>query len=57
MATSNDLEKLTWAWKGWRDASGKGMPDKYEEFVQLQNELAKLNGLVFFFIFQKMVYF
>lgn len=25
-------------WKGWRDASGKKMKDKYAEFVKLSNE-------------------
>lgn len=44
MATSNDANVLLWAWKGWRDISGKKMPDIYEEFVHLQNKAAKLNG-------------
>ncbi|ESO05113.1 hypothetical protein HELRODRAFT_111546 [Helobdella robusta] len=44
IAKSNDLDELTWAWKGWRDASGKLMPDMYEEFVSLLNKAAKING-------------
>nr|Q6Q4G4.1 RecName: Full=Angiotensin-converting enzyme; AltName: Full=Dipeptidyl carboxypeptidase I; AltName: Full=Kininase II; AltName: Full=TtACE; Flags: Precursor [Theromyzon tessulatum]AAS57725.1 angiotensin-converting enzyme [Theromyzon tessulatum] len=44
ISKSNDLEELTWAWKGWRDASGKHMPDKYDEFVQLLNKAANING-------------
>ena len=44
MAKSNDTNELLWAWKGWRDATGKKLPDKYEEFVHLQNKAAKLNG-------------
>ena len=44
MAKSNDTNELLWAWKGWRDASGKKFPDKYEEFVYYLNKAAKING-------------
>jgi peptidyl-dipeptidase A len=44
IATSTDWDELLWAWQGWRDASGKQMPDTYEEFVGLLNEAARLNG-------------
>jgi hypothetical protein len=42
---SKSWEDLEWAWKGWRDASGKKMRGLYEELVALQNEAAKLNGI------------
>lgn len=44
LAKSNDENELLWAWKGWRDASGKKFPDKYEEFVYYLNKAAKMNG-------------
>lgn len=44
MANSTDWNELVWAWQGWRDASGKKMPDMYEEFVVLLNEAAVING-------------
>jgi peptidyl-dipeptidase A len=44
IATSTDWDELLWAWQGWRDASGKQMPDMYQEFVGLLNEAARLNG-------------
>lgn len=44
LSTSTDWDELVWAWQGWRDASGKQMPDMYSEFVGLLNEAARLNG-------------
>jgi peptidyl-dipeptidase A len=44
VATSTDWNELVWAWQGWRDVSGKLMPDMYAEFVGLLNEAAVLNG-------------
>ena len=44
VAESRNWYELLWAWQGWRDASGKKMPDMYEEFVGYQNEAAVLNG-------------
>ena len=44
MSTSRDWEELEWAWKGWRDESGKKMRNQYEQFVGLLNEAAVLNG-------------
>lgn len=40
-------------WKGWRDASGKKMKDKYAEFVKLSNEgIKELNmGMFLVMIF------
>ena len=43
-ATSEDWDELVWAWQGWREESGAKMPDMYEEFVDLLNEAAELNG-------------
>ena len=44
MANSTDWDELLWAWQGWRDATGKLMPDMYAEFVDLLNEAAVMNG-------------
>ncbi|ESO05112.1 hypothetical protein HELRODRAFT_191596 [Helobdella robusta] len=38
MSKSNDTEEILWAWKGWRDETGKKFKDLYEEFVGLYNE-------------------
>ncbi|XP_038018778.1 angiotensin-converting enzyme [Motacilla alba alba] len=44
MATSRDYDKLLFAWKGWRDASGKKMRNNYKRYVELSNKAAMLNG-------------
>jgi peptidyl-dipeptidase A len=44
MASSTDWDELLWAWEGWRNVSGRLMPDMYEEFVSLLNQAAVLNG-------------
>ena len=43
LASSRDWDTLEWAWKEWREVSGKLMKDDYEEFVGLLNEAAKIN--------------
>ncbi|XP_059494632.1 angiotensin-converting enzyme [Stegostoma tigrinum] len=44
MATSNDYNELLFAWKGWRDASGKKMRTNFKRYVELSNKAARLNG-------------
>lgn len=44
MATSQDYDELLFAWKGWRDASGKKMRNNYKRYVELSNKAAVLNG-------------
>ncbi|NWS81100.1 ACE enzyme, partial [Toxostoma redivivum] len=44
MATSRDYSELLFAWKGWRDASGKKMRNNYRRYVELSNKAAVLNG-------------
>ncbi|NXD26865.1 ACE enzyme, partial [Spelaeornis formosus] len=44
MATSRDYNYLLFAWKGWRDASGKKMRNNYKRYVELSNKAAMLNG-------------
>ncbi|XP_059145136.1 angiotensin-converting enzyme-like [Physella acuta] len=41
MATSSDYEKLLEAWKGWRDATGAKMKNKYAEYVSLLNDAVR----------------
>ena len=43
LASSRDWDTLEWAWKEWREVSGKLMKDDYEQFVGLLNEAAKIN--------------
>ncbi|NXD66074.1 ACE enzyme, partial [Eolophus roseicapillus] len=44
MATSRDYDELLFAWKGWRDASGKQIKNNYKRYVELSNKAAMLNG-------------
>ncbi|CAD5115774.1 DgyrCDS4720 [Dimorphilus gyrociliatus] len=44
MAKSTDWKELAWAWEGWRNETGRKMPDDYEKFVELANEAAGMNG-------------
>ena len=48
MATSQDWDELVWAWKGWREVSGKKMTSRFTEMFNLQNEAADINGKSFF---------
>ncbi|KAM4797112.1 angiotensin-converting enzyme 2 [Rhinophrynus dorsalis] len=44
MAKSTDYYERLWAWEGWRAGAGKKMRSLYEEYVELENEAASLNG-------------
>uniref|UniRef100_A0A8B9VML1 Angiotensin-converting enzyme n=1 Tax=Anas zonorhyncha TaxID=75864 RepID=A0A8B9VML1_9AVES len=44
MANSIDYHERLWAWEGWRADVGRMMRPLYEEYVDLKNEAAKLNG-------------
>ncbi|XP_056404141.1 angiotensin-converting enzyme isoform X2 [Hyla sarda] len=44
MAKSRDYDELLFAWKGWRDVSGKLMRNNYVEYVKIGNKAAQLNG-------------
>lgn len=58
MANSTDYHERLWAWEGWRAGVGRMMRPLYEEYVELKNEVAKLNSksqfLYFFSGFQKL---
>ncbi|XP_008492997.2 angiotensin-converting enzyme 2 [Calypte anna] len=43
MADSTDYHERLWAWEGWRAEVGRRMRPLYEEYVELKNEVAKLN--------------
>lgn len=45
MAESRDYDELLFAWKGWRDAAGKILRQDYEQYVELANKAATLNGM------------
>lgn len=44
MASSRDWDELLWAWEGWRNVSGRRMPEMYEEYAGLLNMAANMNG-------------
>ncbi|XP_075053081.1 angiotensin-converting enzyme 2 [Mixophyes fleayi] len=44
MLESTDYDERLWAWEGWRANAGKKMRSLYEEYVDLKNEAAHLNG-------------
>ncbi|XP_043928726.1 angiotensin-converting enzyme 2 [Protopterus annectens] len=44
MAESTDYYERLWAWEGWRATVGKKMRPLYEEYTDLKNEAARLNG-------------
>ena len=44
MANSKDYQERLRAWEGWRVEVGKKMRPLYEDYVDLKNEAAKLNG-------------
>ncbi|NXS44271.1 ACE2 enzyme, partial [Balaeniceps rex] len=44
MANSTDYHERLWAWEGWRADVGRMMRPLYEEYVELKNEVAKLNS-------------
>ncbi|NXE27194.1 ACE2 enzyme, partial [Ardeotis kori] len=44
MANSTDYHERLWAWEGWRADVGRMMRPLYEEYVDLKNEVAKLNN-------------
>ena len=44
MASSQNFNKLKFAWQGWRDGVGSKIRPLYEEYVKLSNEGASDNG-------------
>lgn len=44
MTSSKNYDELEWAWKEWRDNSGKPMRADYKKYVDLVNKAATLNG-------------
>lgn len=51
MADSTDYHERLWAWEGWRADVGRMMRPLYEEYVELKNEVAKLNSKSQIFLF------
>lgn len=43
-ASSRDPLELKHYWTSWRDATGKKMTSLYKRYVEISNEMAKLNG-------------
>ncbi|XP_075911324.1 angiotensin-converting enzyme 2-like [Petromyzon marinus] len=44
MASSLDYDERLWAWEGWHRQVGLLMRPLYEQYVELKNEVATLNG-------------
>lgn len=45
MSNGRDFWKLLQIWKGWYDASTAGMKPLYKEFVDLENQQARAQGM------------
>ena len=45
MAQSRDYKKLLWAWKSWREVTGKQMKPIFTKMATLLNESAVENGM------------
>lgn len=57
MADSTDYHERLWAWEGWRADVGRMMRPLYEEYVELENEVARLNGKSLFSPFCLFLFF
>ncbi|XP_029095804.1 angiotensin-converting enzyme 2 [Monodon monoceros] len=44
MENSKDYNRRLWAWEGWRAEVGKQLRPFYEEYVVLENEMARANN-------------
>ena len=44
MADSRDYNERLHVWEGWRRETGRKMRPLYEDYVDLKNEAARLNG-------------
>lgn len=44
MENSKDYNRRLWAWEGWRAEVGKRLRPFYEEYVVLENEMARANS-------------
>uniref|UniRef100_A0A4W3HYL6 Angiotensin-converting enzyme n=1 Tax=Callorhinchus milii TaxID=7868 RepID=A0A4W3HYL6_CALMI len=44
LAESKDYNERLWAWEGWRHNVGKALRPLYEDYADLKNKAAKLNG-------------
>ncbi|CAG2061272.1 unnamed protein product [Timema podura] len=44
LENSRDPEELKHVWLKWRDATGRRMKDMFVQYVELENEAARLNS-------------
>jgi len=44
MSTSRDYDRLLWAWRSWRDATGPSIKPLYTPLVEKMNRAATDNG-------------
>ena len=47
LKTENNYNVLRDIWVKWRDVSGKTMREDYKMYIELENEVANLNGKSF----------
>ena len=47
IANGDNYNILRDAWVKWRDVSGKTMREDYKMYIELENEVANLNGKSF----------
>ena len=45
MMDERDPDVLQWAWKDWRDVTGKKMKSLYTDMIRLKNKGAEDNGM------------
>jgi hypothetical protein len=45
LAEIKDYDEMKYVWKSWRDASGKPIRELYNQFADLSNKAAKINGI------------
>uniref|UniRef100_A0A8C5KSE9 Angiotensin-converting enzyme n=1 Tax=Jaculus jaculus TaxID=51337 RepID=A0A8C5KSE9_JACJA len=44
MATSRNYEELLWVWESWNNKAGRAILPFFPKYVELTNEVARLNG-------------
>jgi peptidyl-dipeptidase A len=44
MRDTTDYDELQYYWSEWREQSGKNMRTDYQEYVNLMNSAARVNG-------------
>ncbi len=46
LATSTDYDELNYVWSEWRKIASRPMIHDYEQYVELNNKVAEVNGIL-----------